>query len=324
MEQTLNYLKQIFGKELSIENNKSCNVFPLYLTERYNCLFIRFPNDEKTYTLMKPIVKQEINIIQLKKQMQQIYKYSETIAVFVFEYLRISQRNSLIQNQIPFVQPDNQVYIPASMICLNKKEIIEKEYDEAFSIAAQVVYIYILLHFIKETNAPRLSEEIPYSKITLNRALAELVSRGLLYTEGKNTRKIYRTIDRKELWEKGKKYLFNPVQKVYYAKSFTHYQSLLLSNETALSRLGTILNPGMTCFYAASMEQIKQLDQNKFIEKYEIVTEDYSVIEQFKYNPRFLSKSNYIDIISLYAQLKDSDDERIQIALEELLEELSL
>jgi len=34
--------------------------------------------------------------------------------------------------------------------------------------------------------------------------------------------------------------------------------------------------------------------------------------------------SRYIDIISLYAQLKDSDDERIQIALEELLEEEGL
>ena len=41
-------------------------------------------------------------------------------------------------------------------------------------------------------------------------------------------------------------------------------------------------------------------------------------------NTHFLSTSHYIDIISLYAQLKNSDDERIKIALEELLKEENL
>ena len=34
-----------------------------------------------------------------------------------------------------------------------------------------------------------------------------------------------------------------------------------------------------------------------------------------------VNPNHYIDIISLYAQLHDSNDERIQIALNELLEE---
>ena len=241
--------------------------------------------------------------------------------VFVFESLRLSQRNVLIRNQIPFIQPDNQIYIPNIMINLNQKEIVEREYAEKFSIAAQVVYIYLLLNDIKETNAPRLAMEIPYSKITLNRALSELVGRGLLYTEGNATRKIYKTIEKDELWKKGKKYLFNPVEKVFYANYDLNHRDLFISGETALSRLGQSLNDSIVKYFATTSEKIRTMNKDCFVNKYDIVSENYLVIEQFKYNPGFLSQSHYIDIISLYAQLKDSDDERIQIALDELLED---
>lgn len=322
MENTINYLRKIFGKEIRTEYNKFYNTFPMYMTERYKFHFIKISNDEKSYVLVKTITKQGINIVQLKKQMKQIYNYSNSVPVFVLDSLRLSQRNVLVQNGIPFIQPENQIYIPTIMINLSQREIIQKEYTEEFSIAAQVTYIYIFLNYIKETNAPRLAEEIPYSKITLNRALAELVSRGLLYTEGNNTRKIYKTIERNEFWENGKKHLFNPVEKVFYISSKKDYNDLFISSETALARLGNSLNESMIGFYACSSETIKSINKEDFINQYDIVNDNYLTIEQFRYNPRFLSKNNYVDVISLYAELKDSNDERIQIALEELLEEV--
>ncbi|MBQ8232574.1 MAG: hypothetical protein IJZ34_11700 [Lachnospiraceae bacterium] len=322
MENTINYLRQVFGTAFKTEYSKFCNALPMYMTERYQFHFIKLSNDKQSYVLVKSIKKQDINMNQLKKQMKQIYSYSDSLPIFVFESLRLSQRNVLIRNQIPFIQPDNQIYIPNVMINLSEKEILQKEYAEEFSIAAQVTYIYLLLNNIKETNAPRLAAEIPYSKITFNRALAELVSRELLYTVGNATRKIYKTIDREDFWKKGKKFLFNPVEKVFYANYKLDNRGLLISGETALSRLRTSLNEASIGFYASSSEKIKNMDKECFINKYDIVSEHYLVIEQFKYNPSFLSTSHYIDIISLYAQLKDSDDERIQIALEELLEEL--
>jgi len=321
MDITLNYLREIFGTTIKTEYGKFYNAFPMYMTERYKFHFIKLPTEDTSYVLVKPLRKQDININQIKKQIKQIYNYSESVPVFVFESLRLSQRNVLIRNQIPFIQPDNQIYIPNIMINLSQKEIVAKEYAEEFSIAAQVTFIYLLLNDIKETNAPRLAMEIPYSKITLNRALTELVSRELLYTEGNATRKMYKAIARYEMWEKGKKHLFNPVEKVFYANYNLDHRGLFISGETALTRLGTILNDSVIRFFATTSEKIKNIDENCLVNKYDIVSDHYLVIEQFRYNPGFLSKSNYIDIISLYAQLKDSDDERIQIALEELLED---
>ena len=324
MDNTLNYLKEIFGPNVRTEYGKFYNVFPMYMMERYKFHFIKIPADDKSYVLVKPLKRQDININQLKKQMKQIYGHSESIPIFVFESLRLSQRNILVRNQIPFIQPDNHIYIPNIVINLSQKEIVQKDYGNEFSIAAQVTYIYLLLNHIKETNAPRLAAEMPYSKITFNRALSELVSRKLLYTEGSATRKMYKTIDRDEMWKKGKEFLFNPVGKVFYATYNLRQEGLYISGETALARLGTSLTVPDTFFYATTSEKIKSIDKKRFVNKYDIVTEDYFVIEQFKYDPGFLSTSHYVDIISLYAQLKDNDDERIQIALEELLEEKNL
>lgn len=321
MNNTLNYLKEIFGTNIKTEYNKFHNSFPMYMEERYKFHFIRLNNENTAYVLVKPLKKQEVNINNLKKQLRQIYNYSESVPIFVFESLRLTQRNILVKNQIPFIQPNNQIYIPKIMINLSQKEIFEKEYAEEFSIAAQVTYIYLLLNDITETNAPRLAMEIPYSKITLNRALSELVSRDLLYTKGNATRKMYRTIDKEEMWEKGKNYLFNPVAKVFYTDYGLNHHEMFISNETALTRLGTTLNEAGIGFYATTSEKIKSMDKDCFINKYDIVSDEYLVIEQFKYNPGILTTSRYIDIISLYAQLKDSSDERIQIALDELLEE---
>lgn len=319
MKKTLDYLQEVFGINVKSEYKEINNALPMYMIERYNFHFLKLPNDDISYVLVKPLKKQDININQMKKQIKQIHSHCKSVSIFVFESLRLSQRNNLVQNRIPFIQPNNQIYIPNTLINLSQKEIVAKEYAEEFSIAAQVTYIYLLLNDIKETNAPRLSKEIPYSKITLNRALTELVSRELLYTEGNATRKIYKTIKKEEMWEKGKKFLFNPVEKVFYSNYNMKHRDFLISNETALSMLGTTLNDPIIVFFATTSEKIKSLDENCLINKYDIVTDNYFVIEQFKYNPSFLSKTNYIDIISLYAQLKDSDDERIQIALEELL-----
>ena len=95
----------------------------------------------------------------------------------------------------------------------------------------------------------------------------------------------------------------------------------MYSGETALSNLETNLNEPNVKWFAASAEKIKNMNKKFFINKYEINTENYTVIEQFKYDPCILSTTKYIDIISLYAQFKDNEDERIQLALEELMEE---
>lgn len=324
MNKTLKYLQEIFENDLKTEYRKFNDVFPMYMTERYIFRFISISGDTNSYVLVKPIQALEVNITNLKKQQKQIMGYSNSVPVFVFEELRLTQRNSLVKNKIPFVQPNNQIFIPNVFLNLSQKEIIKKDYPECFSVSTQVVYIYLLLNNIYETNAPRLAKEIPYATITISRALAELEGRGVIYTEGNNTRKIYKIENKKYSFAKGKNYLFNPVDRVYYANLDIDCHQMLISNETALARLDTFLNEGKELYYAATATQIKALDKTILLNKYDIEEDAYVTLEQYKYNPQFLSRNQYIDIISLYAQMKDIDDDRIQIAMDELLKEAGL
>jgi hypothetical protein len=47
-----------------------------------------------------------------------------------------------------------------------------------------------------------------------------------------------------------------------------------------------------------------------------------NVIQIWRYSPSLLSGTNTVDKLSLYLSLKDADDERIQIELDNLIKEM--
>lgn len=124
-----------------------------------------------------------------------------------------------------------------------------------------------------------------------------------------------------EFWKKGKEFLFNPVSKVLYSEHVSYRE--LYSNKYALYK---IVNPDSrinnTHYYGISAEHLNGISENFLIDECELDEKpEYAVVEVLKYNPAWLSKGKYIDPISLYAQLKDSEDEDTLIALREMLEE---
>lgn len=322
MKNTIIYLRQVFGNKVHINDFIEFSHMPMYLVQKFDFKKVTIDNQENQYIFIKPKEKMNIKIDSIKKQTKQINQHTNCIPVLVFNELRLTQRKVLIANFIPFVVPYNQLFLPNVIINLSEKEILEKEYSSEFSVPTQVVFIYILLNNIKETNAHRLSENIPYSVATLNRSLAELVNRELVNTEGNNTRKIYKPINKMDYWKKGKNFLLNPVAKTFYAKQNINHYEFYFSNELALTRLSWDLSESKVSYYATTSDKIKNINKSKLLNEYDIFDYNYSVIEQFKYDPGILSKSNYIDIVSLYAQFKDNYDERIQITLDELLGEV--
>lgn len=319
MNNVIAYLISVFGNKITFLYNEYERNMPLYMNEQFDFLKFKIDGNENKYILTRPKEKIEIKINTIRKQISQIKKFSNCIPVMVFDELRLTQRNALIQADLPFIIPDYQIYIPNVWLNLIEKDIVKKEYNLQFSVPTQVVFIHLLLNDIKETNARKLSNDLPFSVATLNRSLNELVTRELLYTVGSNTRKIYRTIAKSDFWKKGKGFLFNPVAKTYYLKY--HFNKFLMSNELALARLSWSLNESRLSYYAATVDEINEIDSKNFIDKFNLFDDEYCVLEQFKYDPKILSDTGYIDVISLYAQFKDSKDERIQIALDEIIGE---
>lgn len=309
----------MFGTQMMLEEYHTYSSLPMYLTENYQLSKLQVDTD--TYVLAKPKDVIKLNVNTIKKQLTQIRKFTSLQPVLVLENLRLSQRNALIQAGIAFVVPEKQLYIPHFVINLTEAESAIEEYGEQFAVATQVVFSYLLLHQIKETNAHQLSERLPYSVAAINRALKELCYRKLLQTVGNSTRKQYTISNGREFWEKGKQYLFNPVKtRRYVTMDFGHH-GFPMSNDLALSRLSFLSGRNIN-YYAASAQDFKTIDKEKILNEYDVFDHNYCIVEIFRYDPKLLAQGNYIDVISLYAQFKDDRDERVQIEIESLVNEI--
>lgn len=321
MNDTIMYLKSIFKNKIYFLFNEYEKNIPLYMNELFTFLKFKIDGNSKNYILAKPNRKIDIKINSIRKQVQQIENYTHCFPIIVFNELRLTQRNALINAGFSFVVPNYQIFIPDVMLYLTEKDVVKKEYSLEFSINTQVVFIHLLLNNIIETNARKLMDSLPFSAATLTRSLNELVERNLLNTIGSNTRKMYVRIEKKKYWEQGKQFLFNPVSKTHFLNSNMNLDHLLMSNETALSILSETLNESKIIYYSATTDDIKKF-QDKLAHQYDFFDDDYFIVEQFKYDTSILSCSNCIDVISLYAQFKDNKDERIQIALDEIIGEI--
>ena len=319
MDRLTKYLGTMFGTAMFLEEYHSYDSLPMYLADQYQLLRLQVGAD--AYILAKPRDTIKINITTLKKQCAQIKKHTGLMPVLVLENLRLAQRNALIQAGIAFLVPEKQMYIPQFLMNLTEVETSIEAYGEEFSVAAQVVFIYLLLNEITETNAHQLSERLSYSVATINRALKELSHRKLLHTKGNGTRKLYTIPDCRVYWDNGKKFLFDPVKsRQYVTLEFPHFD-FQMSNDLALSRL-SFLNGRNINYYAGSAQAVKTIDKQYLLNEYDVFDHNYCIVEVFRYDPRLLSVSQYIDVISLYAQFKDHRDERVQIEIESLVRTL--
>lgn len=320
MDNVKKYLKTVFGNTITFIEEEQ--LVKNLTSENIDCELLSFELRDglNQYVLVRFEKKFDIRTKTIPKLISEIRKEVDVIPVLVFDELRINQRNVLVESGVAFVVPQYQIYIPNTIISLIEKDITKKTYSEYFSVSAQIVYIFILLNNIRETNARQLDKRLLLSVPTINRALKELVDRGLLETIGNNTRKLYTINSRTEFWRKGREFLFNPVSKVLYSENVSYRE--LYSNKYALYK---IVNPDSrinnTRYYGIAEENLCRILESLFIDESNLDEKSkYTVVEVFKYNPKWLSRGPYIDPISLYAQFKDSKDEDTLIALREMLE----
>ena len=108
----------------------------------------------------------------------------------------------------------------------------------------------------------------------------------------------------------------NPVKKVVYVKRAP--DGALLAGLEALADL-SMLNPSGHLVRAISRERLNKEDI-KIIKNKDIVKDQKFVeLEIWNYDPKLFADKKHVDLMSLYASLKEEKDERIEQALEDVL-----
>ena len=207
------------------------------------------------------------------------------------------------------------MFIPSLLLDLTIVNIANEESkNDTITPLTQCLLLYHLeTESLSGRTSYELADKLSVSYASINRALRWLVSKDLIKLEGVKTKTLQIDLSDRELWNKALPLLVSPIEQLYYTDALLEGQ--MISGVNALSSYTMLNEESKQCcaiskkeFMALDIATDKQFGQNE--------------IQVWKYNPRMLSSSRVVDKLSLYLSLKDNEDERIQIELERLINEM--
>lgn len=321
MDKLTESLKQYLHETLSVAieaqpwENQSC--LPFFLVDAYD--FCEISLLGQSCLLMIARENADITPGTIRKHWEQVQNKWNGPLVHVQPILSSYNRKRLIEQQIPFIIPKNQMYLPHLGIDLREyfRKIHSKK-NKAFSPGTQTVIIYALLCETNDKLTPSiLAEKLNYTFMTMTRALDELQTAGIgeLHREGRE--RYWCFSDKQGLWKQVKSFLRSPIKKRVWIQN---YSFKTLAGLSALSNFSQLASPLLPVF-AIGLNQWETLKQSDIKEL--PTSEEASLeLEIWNYNPELFAKEGIVDPLSLYLSLETNGDERIESALEEMLEKI--
>lgn len=310
------YLKENVDDHIKINPWLKKNDFPLFLRNGYNFYEMTIL---ETPCILVEVINESPGIDKLQKQIKQIENLADRQIVLFYKIITRYRRKSLIKNRIAFVIESGQMYLPFLGLDLKiAQEHIEKKVN-GFTTSAQIAYLYFLYHKDEIVNMTEFSKKMGFTKMTASRALNDLYHANLITYEisGMTSRsKEYKRIPDPEYFLKGRAYLKSPAKKIIYVK--TAPLDALIAGFDALANLSMINPPGHPVM-AIDRQQV-DTQEIEIVKNIDLIKDTNLVeLQLWDYNPKLFSQEHHVDLMSLYASLKDETDERIEQALEEAL-----
>lgn len=303
--------ENLFGIPFKYEIWNKQSSLPLYIANSYD--FCGMVIGKKHCITIKP--RGELAALPaLKKQIAKIQALDNVPVILDLNGISFYRRNSFIENNIPFITP-KQVFLPFMGAMLTNENEAEEEIDK-FVFSTQQLFLLYLYSNKKKFYVSDATKTLPFTPMTLTRAVKQLKATGLfLVTKDGVNKVIEAKYNRAELFEKAKKFLLNPVRKWGYIDKKEVTSDMVFAGETALSER-TMLNPPKLITYASWN---KNFDKTKL--KNELIDSEKQVrLELWAYDPKLFSSENTADSLSVALSFEDNYDERLEEAVEELIE----
>lgn len=304
-------IDHIFGLSIRYEPWDKKSILPLYIVSNYQFYTAYIENIR--CIVIKPIDELP-TLPSLKKQIQKIRVIDDVPVVLYSKTISFYRRKSLLENHIPFMT-DKQVFLPFIGTLLVDEKETEKIKDK-FVYSTQLLFLAYMYNHEKKVYVSDLSKSLPFSAMTLSRAVKQLDMTDLfsVYKDGVN-KVIESKYSYKELFERIQHYLLTPVRHVGYMDQSLVTDYMILSGESALSEM-SMLNPSRIRTYAVYE---KDFNNSQLID--ELIDPDVQVkVEIWAYNPQLFTHTNIADTLSIVLSLKENKDERIEEVLEDILE----
>ena len=332
MKKTLRYIEEIMGiQPTATPLAKSyLDRLPMYIHETFKLWSINLFNTGIIFAELKN--EDKLSIQQTEKQVQQIKNLLNLKVVVVLENLQAYNRKRLIEKGINFIVPGKQLYMPDMLIDLRESFVHPKtkQKNETLLPSAQFILIYHIIHRnqqwkLEEHSFKEIAQKLAYTPMAITNAIDNLKYHELIEVEGEKEKFIRFRYDRHELWNIAhqQNLLVNPVIKTMYVDEKPESLFLLQSNTSALPEY-TDLNPSRQEYFAIEKTVFYGLQKSNALVNMNEYEGRYA-LEVWKYNPLTLvdelpNDRAVVDPLSLYLSVKESRDERIEMALEQILE----
>ncbi len=318
------YLNDTLGVQVQPTFWENTKALPFLLRDRYEfytayllkakCLFMVGKDREEP----TPAVIKKHGIIAKEKW--------DGNVVYVPQVMSTFNRGRLIDQKVPFIVPGKQLYLPD--LGLDLREHVEKirlrTKAKTVSPATQVVILDALLHEPKEPrNANQLAGQFGYAAMTITRAMNELEDFGLgtVRIVGRERRLVF-DLPGKQLWEKAKPHLQNPVFKTVYVQNIKPIKEVVRAGMSALADYTNIVEPENKTL-AISRRGFRTLNKNHELVMLPIPDKGTVNLEIWRYGPERLARQGVVDRFSLFLSLKEDNDERVEMAKKKMMEKVS-
>lgn len=334
-----NYVSDVFRPCVELGDWPGAALLPLYL--QANWIYRLVDLDGRRCVLMwDALDEQQAAARKLKKMIDSVTEICQLAVIYGVHNTSSSHRKRLIDQRIAFVVPGKQLYLPFAALDLRETGAARKAKTIGkVSACAQQLLLLKCLGQWPQMPAQAWAEFLGVSKMTVSRAYRELHDAGIarLDQDGRQVN-LYFEMEGRNLWEHALPFLSSPMKRQTtisqsdYKKFHSLYQiahpersqSERSADEWALSQLGMLGSPRQMCYVLDKSEWVWFIKSNK-VKELDHCDEDTLQIQSWRYDPGTIEGHgqglNRVDPLSLYLSLQTAKDERVQLALEQLLDQ---
>lgn len=324
------YIQQVLGENISLNPLPRIRLksLPVYITETYR--FFSVDLYQKELIFVQPRDLENLSVLQTEKQFLLLKGVLGRI-VLLLPQITAYNRKRLIEKGVNFVVPGKQLFLPDLLIDLREGALTTHTRRKVKKLlpSAQFLVIYHLIHLepnwsLENCSFKVIAEKTGYTPMAITKAIDNLKEEEIVSVTGEKEKAIKFKEDRAGLWGDilNRNLFVNPVQGTVYC-DIKPQKDLLLTHTSALPEYSNI-NPSKQLFYAIAKESYYSLLRESKLNSLSEQDGEFG-IEIWKYDPLKLvgdlpNDQPVVDPLSLYLSMKDNTDERIEMALDQIVE----
>jgi hypothetical protein len=309
------FIEKTLHQKIELERYDKLEQLPLILRTNYDLYDMEI--NGLHCLLARP--KEGTGLVELRKQQKRLETLTGMYCVLYLTWMNQYSRDKMLEEGIPFVLENRQVYMPFLGVLLRPKETRELKPCSGVSFLTQKLLLLALYNRWENVTVTRAAEHLKVSKMSITRCFDEIDSLEVpvLVKKGR-IRYISSNGDKKNQWGILKSFMRIPVIQEFYLEEDIS-ANLIKSGISALSEFSMLGdNSYPTC--AITKTQMKEygIRERRQVPKGEVPG---CVVQELGYLIPYKDGKVIDPLTTLLIMEHEREEPRVDKALDEMLEE---